>query len=623
MSQITARDLSSLLARDAEGVARHLLGTSGKREGQELRFGDIGGSAGKSLGVHLSGDKAGVWSDFASGESGDLLDLWSVARGVDLGEAIRQAKEYLGVRDVPMQGRRAEAKPIARPQGVKGLGTAEGHWLVEERRLSPEAVTAYKLVSKGQGVVAFPYLLPDGALVAMKYRAIGEDKYWAEAGGSKALFGWQAIPATARTVVLCEGELKALAWWDYGFPALSVPFGGGDKGKQDWIEVEYDRLSRFDVIYLALDEDAAGKSATDAIIERLGAERCAIVSHPLPAEPKAKCINACVKHGVSRAAVAEAIRAAKPRDPEELHTVADYADDVAALFEDRGPEAGIRTPWKKVGDSLVFRPGELSVIAGINGHGKSQAVGFMAADAMKQGYRVCVASLEFRVRVWLQRLSRQIAASQAPSPQFVRHIVNWLGDGRLWAFDAQGTADWKRMIEVFRYARRRYGIDLFVIDNLTGLGIGEEDYQGQKAVTLALSNFARDENCHVWLVHHIRKGNSEHDQPDKMDIKGSGAITDLASTVLTVWRNKPKEERVKAASPENPLPDDVLNQPDVRIRCSKQRNYSGNENGEPNIRLWWDGGAYHYLASPDHTPRSMLPRDALPSFPRREMESAA
>ncbi len=122
MSQITARDLSSLLARDAEGVARHLLGASGKREGQELRFGDIGGSAGKSLGVHLSGDKAGVWSDFASGESGDLLDLWSVARGVDLGEAIRQAKEYLGVRDVPWQGRRAEAKPIERPKGVRGLG---------------------------------------------------------------------------------------------------------------------------------------------------------------------------------------------------------------------------------------------------------------------------------------------------------------------------------------------------------------------------------------------------------------------------------------------------------------------------------------------------------------------
>lgn len=616
MSQTTVREISSLLARDAERVARHLLG-DGKREGQELRYGDTSGGAGKSLGVHLAGEKAGIWADFASGQSGDLLDLWAESRGCDMGQAIREAKDWLGIRDVPLAGKRIDAKPIARPQGIRGLGDGEAHWLREERRLSPEAVAAYKLVSRGTGVVAFPYLLPNGDLVGMKFRALGEDKYWAEAGSSKALFGWQAVPPTARSVVLCEGELKALAWWDYGFPALSVPFGGGGKGKQDWIETEYDRLARFDVIYLAMDEDQAGKQAAEEIIQRLGPERCAIVSHPLPAEPGAKCINACVRHGVSRAAVSDAIRAAKPRDPEELHGAADYADDVAAMFEDTGPEAGIRTPWAKIGDSLVFRPGEVTVIAGINGHGKSQAVGFMSAAAMRDGYRVCVASLEFRVKAWLFRLVRQIAALERPSVPMVRHVTHWLGDGRLWAFDAQGTADWRRMIEVFRYARRRYAVDLFVIDNLTGLGIGEEDYQGQKSVTLELSNFARDENCHVWLVHHIRKGGSENDQPDKMDIKGSGAITDLASTVLTVWRNKPKESaRLKAEAVNAELPDDVANQPDVRIRCSKQRNYSGTGNGEPSIALWWHGGTYHYLAKPHHQPRSLLPLRDQRSFSR-------
>lgn len=608
MSQTSVADISSLLARDAEGVARHLLGSNGKREGQELRYGDVDGSAGKSLGVHLTGEKAGVWQDFASGEGGDLIDLWAMARGVDLAEAIRQSKDYLGLRDVPLTGKRSDAKPIERPKGIAGLGAGETHWLTDVRKLSPEAVAAYKLVSRGAGVVAFPYLLPDGALVAMKFRSVSEDKYWAEAGGAKALFGWQAIPPTARSVVLCEGELKALAWWDYGYPALSVPFGGGDKGKQDWIEVEYDRLSRFDLIYLAMDEDAPGRAAAEAIMERLGPERCAMVTHPLPSEPSAKCINACVRAGVSRAAVADAIRLAKPRDPEELHSAVDYADDVAALFADTGPDIGIRTPWAKVGESLVFRPGELTVIAGINGHGKSQAVGFMAATAMRWGAKVCVASLEFRVRMWLHRLVRQIAARPDPSDRHVRDILRWLGDGLLWAFDAQGTADWKRMIDVFRYARRRYAIDLFVIDNLTGLGIGEEDYQGQKAVTLALSNFARDENCHVWLVHHIRKGGSENEQPDKMDIKGSGAITDLASTVLTVWRNKPKEaKRLIAASINAELAPEDVDQPDVRIRCSKQRNYAGSGNGEPSIALWWESNTYHYLAKPDHKSRPILP----------------
>lgn len=611
MSQLSVRDLSAALARDAEGVARYLLGPDGKREGQELRYGDVNGTPGKSLGVHLSGDKAGIFCDFASGQSGDLLDLWAATRGCDIATAIREAKEFIGYRDVSLHGSQVAAKTIQRPDGLAKIGPAATHWLREVRKLSPEAIEAYKLV-ECKGAIAFPYLLPDGSLAAMKFRSLTEDKYWAQGGGSKVLFGWHAIKPTVRSIVLCEGELKALAWWDYGFDALSVPFGGGDGGKQDWIALEYDRLSRFDLIYLAMDADEPGRKAAEEIARRLGVERCAFVTLPLPAEPGSKCINACLKHGVSRAAVADAVKAARPRDPDELRSAADYADEVGRMYEDTGPEAGIRTPWKKVGDSLVFRPGEVTVFAGINGHGKSQCVGFMAGKAMSEGWRVCVASMEFKVGAWLKRLVRQFGASARPTPAYAAKIVRWLGNGRLWAFDAQGTADWKRMLEVFRYARRRYGVDLFVIDNLTGLGIGEEDYQGQKALTLALANFARDEECHVWLVHHIRKGNSENDQPDKMDIKGSGSITDLASTVLTVWRNKPKEDKAKSAEmAHEPLDPEVAKQPDVRLRCSKQRNYSGDGNGEPVIALWWNGEAYHYLSSPDHVPREFVRLDRL------------
>src|SRR5690606_2417337 len=112
MSQISARDISAMLARDAEGVARYLLGPNGKREGHELRYGDVGGAAGTSLGVHPAGDKARIWKAFSSGEGGDLLELWALTRNTDLGTAIREAKEHLGIRDVPLAGRQATAKPI-------------------------------------------------------------------------------------------------------------------------------------------------------------------------------------------------------------------------------------------------------------------------------------------------------------------------------------------------------------------------------------------------------------------------------------------------------------------------------------------------------------------------------
>ena len=71
-----AKEISRLLAQRAEEIARHLL-PNGKKESNEWRTGSVNGEAGHSLGVHLSGEKAGLWCDFSNaGDKGDLIDLW-------------------------------------------------------------------------------------------------------------------------------------------------------------------------------------------------------------------------------------------------------------------------------------------------------------------------------------------------------------------------------------------------------------------------------------------------------------------------------------------------------------------------------------------------------------------
>lgn len=74
-----ASDLSRALARNVESVCRHYLG-AGRREGRYWIAGDALGSPGRSLYVRLKGDDhgkgaAGKWTDAATGEHGDLLDL--------------------------------------------------------------------------------------------------------------------------------------------------------------------------------------------------------------------------------------------------------------------------------------------------------------------------------------------------------------------------------------------------------------------------------------------------------------------------------------------------------------------------------------------------------------------
>lgn len=624
MSQLTVRDISARLNLRVEEVVRYLMGGEGKRQGQELRYGSVDGEAGESFGVHLTGHKLGVWSDFSTGETGgDLLDLWCSVRKVSLPEAMKQAKQYLGVSDVAIGVQHREAPkvvPLKRPDNLSKLDNRALAFLREERGISERAAEVYRLTQHRDEIV-FPCLTPSGELLNTKFRRFPQDQIRTQAGGAKALFGWQAVPTNARSVVICEGEYKALLWFDYGYPALSVPFGAG-KGKQDWIEVEYDRLAQFDTVYLAMDEDEPGDISTDEIIHRLGADRVAVVRLPLP--EGGKDIQSCARAGVTAEQVRTAIEKAQPRGPAELKSTGDYRDEVVSIFTDTGPEPGLRTPWGKIGDQLVFRDGELTILAGRTGHGKSQVAGFLLCHALRNNYRACVASFEFKVAMWLRRLIPQLIAIGRPSPGYVGRVMDWMAP-KLWAFDAQGTANYLRMIDVFRYCRRRHGATLFIVDNLTGLGISEDDYQGQKEVVQALANFARDEACHVFLVHHVRKAqnqNSNDQLPDQGEIKGAGGIVDLASTVLLVWRNKGKERRVKMLNGA-PLDPELLDMPDVLVDCSKQRNYYGTEDGEPRIGLWWHPETFHYLAWREHTPRPFVELDMHEEQPQWLTGSAA
>ena len=65
------------LARDTEAFCRHFF-PNGRRTGNYWQMGDVTGAAGKSLSIRLrskGGRAAGKWTDHATGEYGDLLDL--------------------------------------------------------------------------------------------------------------------------------------------------------------------------------------------------------------------------------------------------------------------------------------------------------------------------------------------------------------------------------------------------------------------------------------------------------------------------------------------------------------------------------------------------------------------
>jgi Toprim domain len=97
-----AAELSQRLAQHAEAVCHHYL-SNGRRAGQYWIAGDVRNSPGRSLFVRLCGPEAGPgaaskWTDAATGEHGDLLDLIRLNRNFPrLVEAFDEARAFLAL----------------------------------------------------------------------------------------------------------------------------------------------------------------------------------------------------------------------------------------------------------------------------------------------------------------------------------------------------------------------------------------------------------------------------------------------------------------------------------------------------------------------------------------------
>ena len=205
---------AELIAR-LESVLATMFPAGKKRQGKFL-IGDVLGSPGDSLEVVLTGDKAGLWTDRATGDGGDIFDLIAADHGVgihaDFPRVLQEARDLLGrARSVPV--RKTKAAPPS-----DDLGPATAKW---------------------------DYLDATGNLIAVVYR-------YDPPGRKKEFRPWDAkrrkmAPpeprplynqpgmAQAERIVLVEGEKCAQALIDAGHCATTAMHGANAPvDKTDW-----------------------------------------------------------------------------------------------------------------------------------------------------------------------------------------------------------------------------------------------------------------------------------------------------------------------------------------------------------------------------------------------------
>lgn len=284
--------------------------------------------------------------------------------------------------------------------------------------------------------------------------------------------------------------------------------------------------------------------------------------------------------------------AAEPHDVDKLVSPLAYRDDVVAYLAGGDTLRGATLPWQKTHEHIRFRPGEVSLWMGVNGHGKSLLTSHVMLDFLHQGQKVCIASFEMKPKATIARICKQASASAQPSERFVDATISH-ATGKLWLYDKMGHTDPEHLLAIMRYAVNKFGLQHFVIDSLMKVVKGEDDYNGQKNFVDSICAFAQDYNVHVHLIHHSRKLADENTVPGKMDAKGSGAIVDQVDQSFTVWRNKRKEQdKQKGKEVDETIPDAIL-------VCDKNRH----GDWEGRVGLYYVQGAVSYT---EHPNRPML-----------------
>lgn len=272
-----------------------------------------------------------------------------------------------------------------------------------------------------------------------------------------------------------------------------------------------------------------------------------------------------------------------------VRSAADFVDQVKADLDPHAPaDKAPGLLLRKARGLLHFRPGEVTVWTGYNGHRKSMMTSQCSIDLALQGERVLIVSLEMLPWRTMSRMTRQACGMANPVPALIDRFHNWT-NGKLWLFDHVGRIAPAKALALCRYFVDVHQGTHIVLDSWMMVCSSEENLDEQKQFSTDLCRLAQETGLHVHVVAHCRKpgGTSSEDKPpSRYDIRGSGAISDQAANVLSVWMNKKKFAKLDI----NPGDMEALAEPCGVLRCDKQRNGAW----EGSLQLWHDHGSLRF-----------------------------
>ena len=450
----------------------------------------------------------------------------------------------------PKRYKKLEQKKIEiRDAAIEYLGS---------RGISAETERRYSITTRTdkQNVLVFPFYDDKGVMVAAKYRKTDFDKNrdknkeWFEKDTMPILFGmWQCKDFSR--LIITEGQLDSLTVSDCGIDnAVSVPTGASGF---TWIDNCYDWVHKFDELIIFGDCEKDKVTLVDGIAQRFPDKKIKVVRRTdYLGEKDANDIFR--KYG--RDAIVKCVENAEIKPVLAVKKLSEVKKvDLERLEHIKTGIYGI----DKAINGFYF--GQVILLTGRRGEGKSTLASQICANALDQGYSIFAYSGElpdFHFKAWLDRQIAGIDHIESYTNDYGRENyylrddvvekINAWYDERAYIFDNNILLDDKHeeveLLTAIEKAVCRYGIKFVLIDNLmTALEVepAADLYRAQSEFIKKLKRLATRLEVVILIVAHPRKEMSGKEL-DNDSVSGSSDITNAVDIVLTYSTNDDKED---------------------------------------------------------------------------------
>ena len=433
---------------------------------------------------------------------------------------------------------------------------------MESRGISKAITERYSITSQKEhdNIIVFPFFDEYGKMQFVKYRKADFDKEkdrnkeWCERDCRPILFGMdQCDPNKSDTLIITEGQIDSLSVAEAGLPnAVSVPTGA--KGFT-WVPYCWDFMTHFKT--LVVFGDCEGGRIT--LLEELSARFPGTVKHvridDYHGHKDANELLLAEGAEVVRNAIANAVPVENPRIKPLASVKRKDWSDVPHF------ESGLPSLDKLIGGLYL---GQLVILTGQRGLGKSTFASQLGAFAVRAGYRTFFYSGElndWQLQSWFERQvagGHYINAVRAKTgyirytvdARYERDIVKWYEDG-VFIYDNDITKDYdseeEALLETLKQVIRQYDCKVLIIDNL--MTAMDDDtrtdmYRLQSQFVKKLAGMAKAYEVLIILIAHPRKfGRNDGEDFTNDDIAGSGNIPNLADIILVY--QKPTEREMQ------------------------------------------------------------------------------